>query len=398
MMMQNSSFSVRRKHFNAPSAPPGVLRIGVLEPNYGLEKVSYSLISNQFTHYYAGHFKLRHFDRSNNFFQQTPFVITRGHDLIHCWNSVPRNSIFVTTTEMEFPRLFGSATKKQFEYVFNRIESKDCRGIWPLSEAARRHAMRRFEECGRAEFGKKLTVFRGAVTERPAPPDFSARYAGAGPLRVLFVGRDGLRKGLYPVVTAVSRLIEAGAEITLTIVGQFTRTTYFLRGIEFNRPEIIRLAREAPWATVHDRLPNADVRALMDTHDVLAFPTFDESLGWVPVEAAMSGVPTIASNVFAIPEFVAEGETGWVTPFELDDDLRWRHRGNNSSKSKFEEAEKYIEERIVDILSYSMNNPGIIKTLGEAAYRRAKEIYSPIVVKKELESLYRYAIEGAISV
>lgn len=55
-----------------------------------------------------------------------------------------------------------------------------------------------------------------------------------------------------------------------------------------------------------------DVPALMHAFDVFALPSKWEGFGVVFLEAMAAGTPVVASNVSAIPEVVADGETGYL--------------------------------------------------------------------------------------
>ena len=48
--------------------------------------------------------------------------------------------------------------------------------------------------------------------------------------------------------------------------------------------------------------------------DLLILPSYREAFPMVMLEAAASSVPVIASNVGGIPEFITEGETGFMVP------------------------------------------------------------------------------------
>ena len=132
----------------------------------------------------------------------------------------------------------------------------------------------------------------------------------------------------------------------------------------------------------------------MDSHDVLAHLTIDESLGWVPIEAAMSGLPTIATNAFALPEFVLDGETGWIVPIPLNEDCRWQHTGLGGAEghAAFLATEASIETSLIRILSDIQNDPQKCVQYGQAAYASALSRYHPDVAADHLAALYRKAL------
>lgn len=58
----------------------------------------------------------------------------------------------------------------------------------------------------------------------------------------------------------------------------------------------------------------ADAPAVLAALDVLLAPSRWEGFGLVFLEAMALGVPVISTRVSAIPEIVADGETGWLVP------------------------------------------------------------------------------------
>ncbi|MFL5540738.1 MAG: glycosyltransferase family 4 protein [Longimicrobiaceae bacterium] len=69
---------------------------------------------------------------------------------------------------------------------------------------------------------------------------------------------------------------------------------------------------DAPGVTVHTgvRAHSPEWAALWRGADVFALPTHDEAFGTVFQEAAAAGLPAVGTGITAIPEVVADGETG----------------------------------------------------------------------------------------
>lgn len=75
------------------------------------------------------------------------------------------------------------------------------------------------------------------------------------------------------------------------------------------------LARELELGTdVHFAGIRRDVPELMATSDVFVMSSLWEGLGLVFLEAMATGLPQLGSRVSAVPEVVAEGETGVLVP------------------------------------------------------------------------------------
>jgi alpha-maltose-1-phosphate synthase len=148
-------------------------------------------------------------------------------------------------------------------------------------------------------------AFRGSVVVIPygAPP-VSARPPGpertAGqPLRVLFVGSLGQRKGLSYLFAACRRL---GSAVRLTVIGR--------------RPARTCAALDHELAVVRwiESLPHAGILAEMSAHDVFVLPSLFEGFGLVLPEAMAMGLPIITTPHTAGPDLITEGREGFIVP------------------------------------------------------------------------------------
>jgi glycosyltransferase involved in cell wall biosynthesis len=136
------------------------------------------------------------------------------------------------------------------------------------------------------------------------PPGVNAARWGApaardgdGPLRVLFVGGDLVRKGGDVLVAAVEALRNEGVAIEVDLV---TRDELTAR----------------PGVRVHHGLtPNSEeLVALYRQADVFCLPTLGDCLPMVLSEAGSVGLPVVSTDVGAIREIVREGTTGLLVP------------------------------------------------------------------------------------
>lgn len=123
------------------------------------------------------------------------------------------------------------------------------------------------------------------------------------PLRFLFLGQAGPRKGIHLVLKVFEKIPTSAAK--LTIVGQM------------QLPPAV-FARYADRVEYRPTVPRAQVPALMRDSDVLLFPSYFEGAGIVLYEALASNVGLIQSANAAI---AVTPETGILLPDISEDAL-----------------------------------------------------------------------------
>jgi colanic acid/amylovoran biosynthesis glycosyltransferase len=163
---------------------------------------------------------------------------------------------------------------------------------------------------GREHWDRLHVVHCGVDTERFAPSP-RGEPTSTGPT-VLAVGRLDPRKGHSLLVEALARLVRAGTDARVVIVGE---------GPE--RPVLESLAR---GLGVSDRLslPGAvgqdDIVAWFAGADVFCMPSLAEGLPVVLMEAMACGLPVVAPRLMGIPELIEDGVSGLlVTPARVDE-------------------------------------------------------------------------------
>jgi glycosyltransferase involved in cell wall biosynthesis len=122
------------------------------------------------------------------------------------------------------------------------------------------------------------------------------------PPSVLFVGKEFERKGGDVLLAAFRKVRASVPDARLTIIGPTT-----LRVSEPNVDVLGLLRKDVP--AEYERL----VRAFTESA-VFCFPTLHEPFGLVAIEAMYYGLPCVTSDVWALPEILVDGETGFTTP------------------------------------------------------------------------------------
>jgi glycosyltransferase involved in cell wall biosynthesis len=288
---------------------------------------------------------------------------------------------------------------RQTTFRLGRIEAarqSRCKAILALTQTACDLAQQRFRALGRSDLAAKLSVFRGGVPSFAAPRARDEWRPEQRPLRVIFVGRHSASKGLVPVLSALEKLRAGGLPVKLTLIGELTSEDYVLRHCA-PRPDMLRhQVLDKDWIEYHPRLPNPEVRQRMSEQDVLLFPSLDESLGWVVVEAGLAGIPAVVTNVFALPELVRDGETGAVIELPLGASRRWTGIWSPDVElgDHLAEAHSRIEDGITRALQGFARQPGRLEALARGAYARMLGFYEPVAAGRTLAGIYARALDG----
>ncbi|MBO1078793.1 glycosyltransferase family 4 protein [Roseomonas haemaphysalidis] len=170
--------------------------------------------------------------------------------------------------------------------------------------------MRDFYAAGGARFRHHRVIHNGV---RQAPrgglpaPDRGA-LVRPGTLRLLFAGRLVDLKGADTAVRALA-LLDARAlgldRVTLTILGDGQDAAY-LRRFE----DAVAESGRAEDIERREVVPEAELPALFDAHDIYLFPSLYEPFSLTLIHALACGIPTIASDVGGNTEIVEHGRTG----------------------------------------------------------------------------------------
>ena len=123
--------------------------------------------------------------------------------------------------------------------------------------------------------------------------------------RLLYVGQLVKRKGLFALLSALSRWCKAhsNAEVELWLVGDGPERAYLER-TELPPNLVLRFCGNVGF----ENLPNFYKQA-----GILAFPTLSDEWGVVVNEAMAAGMPVLGSIYSqAVEELVKDGVTGWT--------------------------------------------------------------------------------------
>ena len=141
------------------------------------------------------------------------------------------------------------------------------------------------------------------------------QHSGQGE-NLLFVGRLAAVKGLPMLLKSIQQLKLTVPDVRLTVVG--------------DGPDRQMLEAQAVALGLADNVDfvgyqsQSAVRAYLQATDVFVLPSFAEGVPVVLMEAMMSAVPVVATQVAGVGELVEDGVSGFLVPPSSADELRSR--------------------------------------------------------------------------
>jgi len=217
--------------------------------------------------------------------------------------------------------------------------------------------------------GRVHVVHNGIDTElfSPQPDADLLRRLGLDPDRplVVFVGRITRQKGLPHLLAAADRL---PADAQLLLCAAAPDEPGIAREVEEAIARLQTTRSGVVWA--QNALPRPELIAVLSSATVFVCPSVYEPLGIVNLEAMACGTAVVASAVGGIPEVVADGDTGFLVPYDADDPAAF-------------------EQGIADRITELVEDLPRARTMGEAGRRRAVAEFAWPQIAEQTVELYR---------
>ena len=191
----------------------------------------------------------------------------------------------------------------------------------------------------------------------------AARAADSGPITIVLVGTTRRSKGVDDLIEAVARLPKrTRPRLRVRIIGpdlEDRAEALQDRAVQLGLAELITITGSLSPGAVRRELLGASIFAL---------PSYVEAFPNALLEAMACGLPSVVSNVGAIPEMIDDGVEGFlIAPGDVD--------GLYAGIGKL-------------IRSFELR-----KRMGRAARKRVRKEFSQQRVTDSLASLYRHLLE-----
>ena len=154
-----------------------------------------------------------------------------------------------------------------------------------------------------------LAVFEAARADGAARGATAAPWLDAGERAVLYVGRLSAPKGFFDLLEAVPSVLARHPEARFVLCG--------VAETDLAEPQLRELVRRRGLesrVTFLGSLEGPDLARAYLTSHVFVSPSWTEAFPLVIPEAMTAGLPLVVTAVGAIPDFVQDGEDGFLVP------------------------------------------------------------------------------------
>lgn len=325
-------------------------------------------------------------------------------DLVAAFNRIPVGTTpFVVSFESHLPRLFTYEKSAAFRWFTERLCDERCRGIVPISRFAQRMFLRQHDGG----------PYRERLMERLAPVVYpSVDVPSAVPeretgerLRVFFVGSHFARKGGLSLLLAAERAHAAGLPIDVHIVSDLTvggENGVWTDPQDAAFFDDYRALLDLPNVTLHGKMVNKDVIAMLRQSDVSVLPTLCDTFGYSVLESFAAGVPTIATSVSALPEIITDAVNGYLLDLETNSSDEWVHlfscdRAGAHYRKVFTETVHDVSDKLYTALERLVNDPVKLASMKKDAHVTARRRFSAQSQSAILDNLYEAAVTSGAS-
>ena len=313
----------------------------------------------------------------------------RSFDLMHTFNGVPLTSRpFVVTYESALPRTYGRGRYTAQRLLRDRLLRDNCRSVIAISEYARRR-MRTFN-AGWADLdaveARTEVVHPNLPLRRTTPKTWDGKRVD-----LLFVGRQWARKGGVVAVRIARKARERGLPVHVTIVSPLVHGSAVYTDAPDADYAADRALLDAPNVTVHERLPNDEVVALMAASTLTLLATVHDTYGFSVLEGFSTGTPAVASRIGALPEVVQHGVNGLLLDAPLDADGDWT-RVHDRTWDALDPVYESFADQAIEGIEALLAAPERYEAMSAAAIARIRDHHEADAVGARLEEIYSRAL------
>lgn len=352
--------------------------------NYPPKGVEYLGVSNQTKkgEYYQNKKWKEFLNRVSQFFNLPRMVYLKpgNYDLIHSSRGIiPLNRkpwIMDVEHFYSFMGLHSKAVENKVikKFIEWRLGSKYCKAILCHCDATLQGFLKHFD-CRKFKHKLKVVYPSSHITK--------IEKEKHNKIRILCILSLFDQKGGLQVLEAFSRIEKKYKNVELWMradVPKEIKKKYNSKNIKYTSYSSNIVPREELLKTVYSKC------------DIFLYPTLCDSFGYNLVDSMVAGMPTIGTNLFAVPEVVLDGKTGLIVDipgYDLHANYIQEHP---IAQLVGKDNEKFIDN-LEEAMEKLVSNKSLIKKMAKANFERINTGEFSIKSRnKQLFSVYMEAL------
>ncbi|WP_234711040.1 glycosyltransferase family 4 protein [Nostoc punctiforme] len=209
-----------------------------------------------------------------------------------------------------------------YELLNHRLALDNCKKIIAISDYAKLRLIKRIEGWKIEEkVSKKVDVIHPNF---PIKVKQSKIYQEQQNLQLVFIGNHIARKGGVVALRLAQKAEKLGLPITVHIIsglehGSGVPTDFPDRSKYVEDLKLLKLSN----VVFHRNIPNDKVIELLSQSHFQLMATLHDTYGYSIIEGFSVATPVITTNVCALPEFVRNGENGYILELPINEIRHW---------------------------------------------------------------------------
>lgn len=209
-----------------------------------------------------------------------------------------------------------------YELLNNRLALDNCQKIIAISDYAKLRLINRIKGWEIEEkISKKVDVIHPNF---PIKVKQSKLYQEQQNLQLVFIGNHIARKGGVVALRLAQKAEKLGLPITVHIIsglehGSGVPTDFPDRSKYVEDLKLLKLSN----VVFHRNIPNDKVIELLSQSHFQLMATLHDTYGYSIIEGFSVATPAITTNVCALPEFVRNGENGYILELPINEIRHW---------------------------------------------------------------------------
>ncbi|MBD2296755.1 glycosyltransferase family 4 protein [Anabaena sphaerica FACHB-251] len=298
--------------------------------------------------------------------------------IIHSFNAIPYTTKpFIVSYEIFLPHIMSSdagySVEKLRKFLRDRLVLDNCIRLLASSNFARKKFI--LKNAGWEKLDQVLQKTEVIPPNTILKVSQPKTYTDTGTLNLMFVGNHIARKGGIVALRVAKKAKLLGLPVIIHIASSLS----IGRGIPTDCPDISHYDNDLKLLELdnvrfYNQLPNQEVINLLAQSDFQILATLQDAYAFSIIEGCSVATPAIATPIFAIPEWIRDGDNGYLLKLELDNTGEWKWRQALCSYSVSVDEHWEILDKTYENLAEQ-----IITRLGEFIERRdRKEHYEQL--------------------